>query len=119
MGGDAGADVDCDACNLVADDFTLSGVQARAKLAELGNARWRELVERHHALVRVQLSRFRGREIDTAGDGFFAAFDGPIRAIRCAQAVRQAIHDLGLEIRAGLHTGECEVIGDKITGIRS
>ena len=92
-------------------------VGSTAKLAELGDAHWRALVERHHALVRQQLSRFRGREIDTAGDGFFATFDGPIRAIRCAQAVRQAIHDLGLEIRAGLHTGECQVIGDKITGI--
>lgn len=92
-------------------------VGSTAKLAELGNVRWRELVERHHALVRLQLSRFRGREIDTAGDGFFAAFDGPIRAIRCAQTIREAIRELGIELRAGLHTGECEVVGDKIAGI--
>ncbi len=92
-------------------------VGSTAKLAELGDARWRELAERHHALIRQQLSRFRGREIDTAGDGFFATFDGPIRAIRCAQAIREAVGELGLEIRAGLHTGECEVVGDKITGI--
>ena len=92
-------------------------VGSTAKVAELGDARWRELVGRHHALVRRQLGRFRGREIDTAGDGFFATFDGPIRAIRCAQAITSAVHELGLEIRAGLHTGECQVNGDKITGI--
>ena len=92
-------------------------VGSTAKLAELGDARWRDLVERHHALVRQQLSRFRGREIDTAGDGFFAAFDGPIRAIRCAQSISESVQELGLEIRAGLHTGECEVVGDKIVGI--
>jgi class 3 adenylate cyclase len=92
-------------------------VGSTAKLAQLGNARWRELVERHHALVRQQLGRFRGREIDTAGDGFFATFDGPIRAIRCAHAVIESLRGLEVEIRAGLHTGECEVVGDKITGI--
>ncbi len=92
-------------------------VGSTAKLAELGDARWRDIVERHHALVRQQLSRYRGRELDTAGDGFFATFDGPIRAIRCAQAIIQTVHQLGIEIRAGLHTGECQVIGDKITGI--
>ncbi len=79
--------------------------------------RWRELVERHHALVRQQLGRFRGREIDTAGDGFFATFDGPIRAIRCAQAITNGVGELGLEIRAGLHTGECQVVDDKLAGI--
>jgi class 3 adenylate cyclase len=92
-------------------------VGSTAKLAELGDARWRELVERHHALVRQQLDRFRGREIDTAGDGFFATFDGPIRGIRCARAITESLPELGLEVRAGLHTGECEVIGGKITGI--
>jgi class 3 adenylate cyclase len=92
-------------------------VGSTAKLSEIGDARWRELVERHHALVREQLGRFRGREIDTAGDGFFAAFDGPIRAIRCAHAITESLRGLGLEIRAGLHTGECELVGDKIAGI--
>jgi class 3 adenylate cyclase len=92
-------------------------VGSTEKLAELGDVRWRELVERHHALVRQQLGRFRGREIDTAGDGFFASFDGPIRAIRCAHAITESLRDLGVEIRAGLHTGECELVGDKITGI--
>ena len=92
-------------------------VASTEKVAELGDARWRELVERHHALVRQQLSRFRGREVDTAGDGFFATFDGPIRAIRCAHAIVESVRQLGVEVRAGLHTGECEVVGDKIAGI--
>jgi pimeloyl-ACP methyl ester carboxylesterase len=92
-------------------------VGSTAKLSELGDARWRELIERHHALVRAQLSRFRGREIDTAGDGFFAAFDGPIRAIRCAHAIGESLRGLDIEVRAGLHTGECELVGDKIAGV--
>jgi class 3 adenylate cyclase/alpha-beta hydrolase superfamily lysophospholipase len=92
-------------------------VASTEKVAALGDARWRELVERHHALVRQQLSRFRGREVDTAGDGFFATFDGPIRAIRCAHAIVESVRQLGIEVRAGLHTGECEVVGEKIAGI--
>ena len=92
-------------------------VGSTAKAAELGDRAWSALVERHHALVRAQLDRYRGRELDTAGDGFFATFDGPIRAIRCAVAVRAAVRDLGLQIRAGLHTGECELIGEKPGGI--
>jgi class 3 adenylate cyclase len=92
-------------------------VGSTAKAAELGDRSWSDLVERHHALIRAQLDRYRGREFDTAGDGFFATFDGPIRAIRCAVAARTAVRDLGLEIRAGLHTGECELIGDKPGGI--
>jgi class 3 adenylate cyclase len=67
--------------------------------------------------VRRQLDRFRGRELDTAGDGFFASFDGPARGIRCARAISESVRELGLEVRAGLHTGECEVIGDKLGGI--
>jgi class 3 adenylate cyclase/pimeloyl-ACP methyl ester carboxylesterase len=92
-------------------------VGSTQKLAELGDAGWRELVERHHALVRQQLTRFRGQEVDTAGDGFFVRFDGPIRAVRCAQAIATAVPELGLEVRAGLHTGECELVGDKIAGL--
>ena len=92
-------------------------VGSTAKAAELGDRDWRELLERHHALIRSELARFRGREIDTAGDGFFAAFDGPARAIRCGRAVTEAVRELGLEIRAGLHTGECEVMNGKIGGI--
>jgi class 3 adenylate cyclase len=72
---------------------------------------------RHNALVRRELARFRGEERDTAGDGFFATFDGPARAIRCAQVVIEAVRELGLEVRAGVHTGECEVHDDKVAGI--
>jgi class 3 adenylate cyclase len=92
-------------------------VGATAKAAQLGDSRWRELLEQHHALVRRQLARFRGTEIDTAGDGFFASFDGPARAIRCACAIAAAVKELGLDVRAGLHTGECELVGGKIGGI--
>jgi class 3 adenylate cyclase len=82
-----------------------------------GDRAWRELLEKHHSLVRKELTRFRGREIDTAGDGFFATFDGPARGVRCALAVRDAVKTLGVEIRAGVHTGECEVMADKVGGI--
>jgi class 3 adenylate cyclase len=92
-------------------------VGSTAKLTELGDAGWRALVERHHALVRQQLSRFRGEEVDTAGDGFFARFDGPIRAVRCAQAIGESVRELGVDIRAGLHTGECELADGKIAGL--
>ncbi len=92
-------------------------VGSTAKLAELGDRRWRELIQQHHALVRRQLVRFSGREIDTAGDGFFASFDGPARAIRCACAITEAVRELGLDVRAGLHTGECEVVEGKVGGI--
>ena len=88
-------------------------VGSTERAAELGDARWRDLVQRHHALVRQQLVRFRGREIDTAGDGFFASFDGPARAVRCASAIVAAVPELGLDVRAGLHTGECEIIDGK------
>jgi pimeloyl-ACP methyl ester carboxylesterase len=92
-------------------------VGSTAKAVELGDRRWRELLEQHHARTRAQLARFRGVELDTAGDGFFARFDGPARAIRCACAVRDAVTELGLEVRAGLHTGECEVLDGKVAGV--
>jgi class 3 adenylate cyclase len=92
-------------------------VGATEQAAELGDRKWRDLLARHHSLVRRELNRFRGREIDTAGDAFFATFDGPARAIRCAGAIRDAMTSLGLTIRAGLHTGECEVMDKKVTGI--
>jgi class 3 adenylate cyclase len=92
-------------------------VDSTAKAAALGDAGWRDLVQAHHGLVRRQLSRFRGMEIDTAGDGFFASFDGPARAIRCACAISEGVRELGIEIRAGLHTGECERIDNKVGGI--
>jgi class 3 adenylate cyclase/alpha-beta hydrolase superfamily lysophospholipase len=92
-------------------------VDSSTKAVELGDRAWADLVQRHHAVVRAQLDRFHGRELDTAGDGFFAAFDGPIRAIRCATAIRGAVGDLGLDVRAGLHAGECEVVGEKLGGV--
>jgi pimeloyl-ACP methyl ester carboxylesterase len=92
-------------------------VAATEHAAAVGDRDWRELLTRHHALVRQQLERFRGCEIDTAGDGFLASFDGPARAVRCAWAVSRAVKSLGIQIRAGLHTGECERIGDKLGGI--
>ena len=92
-------------------------VGATERVATLGDRGWRELLTRHHSIVRKQLERFRGREIDTAGDGFLATFDGPARAVRAACAMRDAVRPLGIQIRAGLHTGECEVIGEKLGGI--
>jgi class 3 adenylate cyclase len=92
-------------------------VDSTSRASELGDRRWRELVEKHHRLIRTQLGYFRGREVDTAGDGFFATFDGPARGIRCACAIRDSVRELGLEIRAGLHTGECELMDDKVGGI--
>jgi pimeloyl-ACP methyl ester carboxylesterase len=92
-------------------------VASTAKAAQLGDRGWRDLLAQHHARIREQLARYRGIELDTAGDGFFARFDGPARAIRCAFAVRDDLSELGLEVRAGLHTGECELLDDKVTGI--
>jgi class 3 adenylate cyclase len=92
-------------------------VGSTERAAELGDRRWRELLEAHHAAVRGELERFRGREVDTAGDGFLATFDGPARAIRCATAIRGAVERLGLTIRAGLHTGECELHGNNVSGL--
>jgi class 3 adenylate cyclase len=85
--------------------------------AELGDRRWRALLDRHHAIVRRELKRFHGRELDTAGDGFFAVFDEPSDAIRCACAISDAVRELGIEIRAGLNLGETEVIGGKLGGM--
>ena len=85
--------------------------------AEHGDRAWRELLERHHQLVRGELARFRGREVDTAGDGFLAVFDGPGRAVRCASAAVRGVQSLGIEIRAGLHTGEVELTNGDVRGI--
>jgi pimeloyl-ACP methyl ester carboxylesterase len=92
-------------------------VGSTAKAVELGDARWRELLEDHHATVRRLLLRYRGTELDSAGDGFFASFDGPARGIRCARAITESVRDLGIEVRAGLHTGECERMNAKVGGI--
>jgi class 3 adenylate cyclase len=87
------------------------------RAVELGDRRWRELLAQHHGIVREQLGRFRGREVDTAGDGFFALFDGPARAVRCACAIRAGVRALGVDVRAGVHTGEVEIAGEKPGGI--
>ena len=92
-------------------------VGSTTRAAELGDRGWKELLERHHAIVRAMLRRYRGVEVDTAGDGFFATFDGPARGIRCAQAIGEAVRSIGIEIRAGLHTGEVETIAGKIGGM--
>jgi class 3 adenylate cyclase len=92
-------------------------VDSTAHMAQLGDAGWRELLETHHALVRRELARARGQEVDTAGDGFFAAFDGPARAVRCAKSIVDSVHDLGIAVRSGLHTGECEIVDGKVSGI--
>jgi class 3 adenylate cyclase len=107
----------------VADDRVLATVlftdivDSTRRAAEIGDRDWHALLDAHDAVVRSQLSRFRGREVNTSGDGFLAMFDGPQRAIRCAMAIRDAVQTLGIEVRAGLHTGECEVRGDDIGGI--
>jgi pimeloyl-ACP methyl ester carboxylesterase/class 3 adenylate cyclase len=92
-------------------------VGSTAHAVELGDARWREVLREHHNRIRGQLARFRGREIDTAGDGFFASFDGPARGIRCATAIVESVRELGIDVRAGLHAGECELIDGKVGGV--
>ena len=92
-------------------------VGSTAHAARLGDRAWSDLLTRHHAIVRKELERSRGREVDTAGDGFLATFDGPARAVACACRIRNTVQQLGIEIRAGLHTGEIEVAGGKARGI--
>jgi class 3 adenylate cyclase len=87
------------------------------KARELGDHAWSALLERHHQVVRAMLARYRGVEVDTAGDGFLATFDGPARAVKCAQAIRDAVKPLGLEVRAGCHTGEIELVGEGVAGV--
>jgi class 3 adenylate cyclase/pimeloyl-ACP methyl ester carboxylesterase len=107
----------------VADDRVLATVlftdivDSTRRAAQMGDRDWHALLDAHDAIVRSQLARFRGREVNTSGDSFLAMFDGPQRAIRCAMAIRDAVQALGIEVRAGLHTGECEVRGDDIGGI--
>jgi len=92
-------------------------VDSTSRAASMGDRDWRALLDAHDAVVRAQLARFRGREVSTAGDSFFATFDGPQRAIRCAVQIREALRPLGIDVRAGLHTGECEVRGDDVAGL--
>jgi class 3 adenylate cyclase len=92
-------------------------VGSTARAVELGDRAWRDVLNQHHSLVREQLQRHRGREINTSGDGFVAAFDGPARAVRCGQAIAEAVKKLGIHVRAGVHTGECQVMGEDLGGI--
>jgi class 3 adenylate cyclase len=92
-------------------------VGSTQRAAEIGASRWRGLLADWYELMHEELSAFRGREVDTAGDGLLAIFDGPARAIRCACSMRDRVHGLGLQVRTGLHTGECELAGDKVIGI--
>jgi len=92
-------------------------VGSTERMSDLGDRRWKELAERHHAIVRDALGRWQGVEVDTAGDGFYATFDGPARGIRCALEIVERIGDLGMTVRSGLHTGDCRVIDGKIGGV--
>jgi class 3 adenylate cyclase len=92
-------------------------VESTKRASEVGDSEWRNLLETYYSVVRKAIARYRGREIDTSGDGFFITFDGPARAIACAMEIIQAVRQAGLEVRAGLHAGECEVIGEKVGGI--
>jgi class 3 adenylate cyclase len=92
-------------------------VGSTQKQAELGDRAWKELVQRHHAKIRDLIARFRGVEQDTAGDGFYARFDGPARAVECAHEIVRAIEELGIRVRAGVHTGECELVDGKCSGL--
>jgi class 3 adenylate cyclase len=85
--------------------------------SRLGDGRWREVLHEHHTIVRNELARWRGTEVKTIGDGFLATFDGPARAVRCAASLVEEVGQLGLKLRAGLHTGECELVGDDVAGI--
>jgi class 3 adenylate cyclase len=116
-GWEAGAAEESEPDRVLATVLFTDIVGSSERAAALGDREWRKTLEQHHELVRRQLVRFRGREVDTAGDGFFASFDGPARAIRCACAISEAVGELGLDVRAGLHTGECEVVDGKVAGI--
>ncbi|MGY2931923.1 class 3 adenylate cyclase/pimeloyl-ACP methyl ester carboxylesterase [Bradyrhizobium sp. GM6.1] len=112
-----GAPARIDADRVLATVLFTDIVGSTEKAASLGDLRWRNLLDAHHATIRRVLARFRGREVKTTGDGFLATFDGPARGVRCACAIVDEIKLLGIEVRAGLHTGECEVIGDDVGGI--
>jgi class 3 adenylate cyclase len=114
---DAGASEESEPDRVLATVLFTDIVGSSEHAAALGDREWRKTLEQHHELVRRQLVRFRGREVDTAGDGFFASFDGPARAIKCACAISESVGELGLDVRAGLHTGECELVDGKVAGI--
>jgi class 3 adenylate cyclase/pimeloyl-ACP methyl ester carboxylesterase len=112
-----GLEVDVGVDSVLATVLFTDLIGSSALAAELGDRGWAELIGRHHGTVREQLRRFRGAEVDTAGDGFFATFDGPARAIRCGLAIRERLGELGLGVRIGVHTGECALVGGKPSGI--
>jgi pimeloyl-ACP methyl ester carboxylesterase len=114
---EAGAWEEAEADRVLATVLFTDIVGSTAKAAEVGDRAWRELLEQHHRMIRRELVRHRGSELDVAGDGFFARFDGPARAIRCACAITEVVRELGIELRAGLHTGECELMDGKVGGI--
>ena len=116
-GAAAGTHAELEPERVLATILFLDIVGSSEHAARLGDRGWRELLQRHHELVRGQLDRYRGTEVDTAGDGFFASFDGPARAIGCGCAIVEAMPTLGLEVRIGLHTGECELVDGKVAGI--
>jgi class 3 adenylate cyclase/pimeloyl-ACP methyl ester carboxylesterase len=113
----SGLDVESEPDTVLATVMFTDIADSTRKAAEMGDRAWVELVSRHHAVVRQHLGAFRGTEIDTAGDGFFASFEGPIRGIRCGRAITKSVRSLGLEVRVGLHTGECERVGPKLGGL--
>ena len=115
--GDTALGWESGASRILATVLFIDIVSATKTAAELGDQRWLEVLRRYRAIVRRELARYGGREVETSGDGFFATFDGPTRAMRCAFAMRDAVGLLGLDVRAGLHSGECEVRDDKIAGI--
>ena len=115
--GDTAFDRGPGASRIVATVLFIDVVSATKTAAALGDRRWLEVLQRYRAIVRRELTRYRGREIDASGDGFLATFDGPTRAMRCAFAVRDAVGLFGLDVRAALHSGECEVMDDNIGGI--
>ena len=102
---------------ILATVLFLDIVSSTERATALGDAAWRNLLDSYYSIVRKELARFRGKETNTAGDGFLATFDGPARAVRCALAIARGVRQLGIEVRAGVHTGECETMGDNVGGI--
>jgi class 3 adenylate cyclase len=117
IGQELGVDITPEQGRVLATVLFTDIVGSTEKAVALGDHRWQKVLERHHTLVRSELAKYRGREIDTAGDGFFAIFEKPANAISCALAVSQQVSELDLAIRAGLHLGECEVTNDAVRGI--
>jgi class 3 adenylate cyclase len=117
IGQELGVDITPEQGRVLATVLFTDIVGSTEKAVALGDHRWQKVLERHHTLVRSELAKYRGREIDTAGDGFFAVFEKPAHAINCALAVSKKVSELDLEIRAGLHLGECEVTDDAVRGI--